>query len=406
MADGITQPGGGANPILIQNDADTGGGRAAGPYSFAQISTAFPALCVDLGTTPKTYRMTVSLTNGDGVGTSVTTLKDSDVIVCFDSPRTYSVSATGRSNRFTEFGVLIDGTKDSARAGCVMMFGTACTIQGNAKIYGSILRVPVGSLTLAPGQTGLNYEIVTCVLVSTAGAVSVGVSATANVTSIYNTSIVGGSAALGAIANFGADSAERLSIALNAAGTYHFRTNSVFSVKDVVMIGIGPGTGAQLRVGGAGTTLIAPTWEQGLTITDGTHSANVDEYWPYGASVIDQNADPIAGLSFTLMDGLGNTVINATTNASGGVTFGAGNTANCVNVVSYPGGVTHTYKGPYTVRINQGPVNTSWPQITRTFEWPTTATWLTTNVQYQDMFDIFQLVPPGGGPTGWAELSM
>ena len=63
MADGITQPGGGANPILIQNDADTGGGRAAGPYTFAQISTAFPALCIDLGTTPKTYRFTVSLTN-------------------------------------------------------------------------------------------------------------------------------------------------------------------------------------------------------------------------------------------------------------------------------------------------------------------------------------------------------
>jgi hypothetical protein len=402
----ITQPLGAGTTIFFNDDSDAAGGHAAGsPHTFTEIAAAFPADFNDLGTTPRSYRSRVTLTNGEttGLSTLTTTLTESDCFIVFDATRTYSVQTAGRANRFTNFGILVDGTRDSARQGVSAVFGTATTIQGNATLYGCKFKSQVGAITLSPGTTGLSYQIINCIVESIAQAVSLGVAATGNVNIVYNVDVTGGSVAAGAIANFGADSAERITVSLNPAGTYHFRTNSIFSAKDVVLIGIGPGTGAQLRVGGAGTTLISPTWDQGLAIVDGTHSANVDEYWPYGVVVLDGSSNPVAGLTFTLVNGLGATVVNTTTNASGGVSFGSGLTANCVNVVSYPGGTTKTYKGPFTARINQGAVNPSYPQLTTVFNWPSTATWGSGNVQYQDMFAIVQLIPPGGLPTGWIE---
>src|SRR5690349_2116530 len=78
MAAGITQPGGAGTTIMIYDDADTSGGRPAGPYTFAQISAAFPADFVDVtvaAARPK-YKSLVDLQLGDGgAGRNVTTLQ-------------------------------------------------------------------------------------------------------------------------------------------------------------------------------------------------------------------------------------------------------------------------------------------------------------------------------------------
>lgn len=224
----------------------------------------------------------------------------------------------------------------------------------------------------------------------------------------YNVDIIGGSSGSGAIVNFNVTNAERLTAALVAAGVNHIRTGASFSVRDLVMIGAGAGTGGQLRYSGAGTApvLVAPTWDQTLKIRDAFNGAATGEFWPYGIAVIDGSAAPISGLPFTLDDVSLNRVISTTTNSSGMISYGSGNTANCVKVVDHIG-TAATYYGKWTARVNQGSgANPNYPSRTITFDWPTTATWLTGNTQYQDMFDIIQLLSPPGNPSSWEECEL
>lgn len=416
MAAGITQPGGGANPILFEDNANAAAG-GDGSYSFADISAAFPALCVDLGTTPKTYRLTVSLINGDGVGTATTTLKDADCSVVFDATRTYSVSATGRSNRFTEFGTKIDGTKDSGRAGVTLVSGATLNIGGNGKFYGSTLKTTTGALTLAPAQTGLSYEIVNCILQSANNGINLGTGAGA-IDSIYNVDVIGGSGAAGTLINFNVTQAERVTVGALAAASDHIRTGADFKGKDVVFIG--SPTTAQVRYTNTSDShLIIPTWDQTIRINSTFTQGRVHEWWPYGILVLDGNAAPVAGLPFTLKDNSGRTVLTATTDAEGKITYSAtyldislveqtapAIAANCVEVTKYGAAGVTSYQGPFRAELNvSGAINTSWPQRTITFDWPTTAIW-TNGVQYADMYDIIQLEPPPGNPTNWVELAL
>lgn len=405
MADGVTQPGGGVNPILIQNDADVSAG-GDGSYSFADISAVFPALCIDLGTTPKSYRMTVSLTNGDGtagVGTT-TTLKDSNCTVIFDAARTYSVSATGRSTRFTEFGVKVTGTKTSGRSGVRIVAGAALNIGGNGKFYGSIMEAVSGLLTLAPAQAGLVYEVYNC-FVSGQSSIVFG-NATAAINNAYNVDFIGGSAGAAAISNFNVTTAERITIGINAAALRHIQTGTSIQAKDLVLIGATSSASVR-HTGVTAWDLIVPTWDQNVAIVDATNQNTINDWWPYGVAVLDGNAAGISGIPIELDDRTGAAVISTTTNASGMISYGSGITANCVKAASYLSGGTVDYRGPFTLKVNQGAgTNVNWPQRTISFPWPSTATWLTSFVQYQDMFDVIQLVPPGGGPTAWQELQM
>ena len=401
MAAGCTQPGGAGTTILIEDDThgDAGGD---GSYSFLDIATKFPADFVDLGTTPKTYRGKVSVTNGDGVGTSTTTLKDSNCTVIFDAGKTYSVSSTGRSNRFTEFGVKVSGTKSSGRSGVRLSLGSGTlNIQGNGKFYGSILEA-VALLTVAPGASGLTYELYNCLL-SAGTSISLG-NASGAVPTAYNVDMIGASGAAAAVTNFNVTTAERITIGLNSPGLRHIQSGSLIQAKDMVLIGVASGGSSVRNTGASPWDLVSPTWDQGAAINDAT-STTVNEWWPYDVFVISGTSAPIAGIPVTLYDRTSTAVVDTTTTATVRIVFGSGVTANCVKVVSYALGVSD-YRGPFTARINQGSGrNLNWPQRTIVYDQPTSASW-SGGIQYQDVFDIIQLEPPSGAPTGWIELTM
>jgi hypothetical protein len=138
VAVGVTQPGGAGTDIFFQTDTSAPNGLY---YTEADFAAAFPVDFVDLGTTPKSYRVKVNLRNGDGTLTDKTTWKGTRSSVFFDTGKTYLVSAVGITNRYTEFGLKATSASGEIMGydGLTVFFGTNPTLQGNMKFYGSYL---------------------------------------------------------------------------------------------------------------------------------------------------------------------------------------------------------------------------------------------------------------------------
>lgn len=230
--------------------------------------------------------------------------------------------------------------------------------------------------------------------------------ATAAINNAYNVDFIGGSAGAAAISNFNVTTAERITVGINAAALRHVQTGTSIQAKDVVFIG-SPSSASVRHTGVTAWDLIGTTWERNVAIHDSANQNTINDWWPYGVAVLDGNAHGISGIPIELDDRTGAAVISTTTNASGMISYGSGITANCAKVASYLVSGTVDYRGPFTVKVNQGSgANGNYPQRTITFDWPSTATWLTSYVQYQDMFDIIQLVAPPGNPTNWSECQL
>jgi len=159
MADGLTISGAGATRrIRIQNDA-------AAPnalyYTEQDYANAFPADFIDNLTNPPSYKAKCFVENGDGVGTAKTTWKGTRSTVHFDPGFTYQVNATGRVNRYTEWGTIIEGADGEPVGydGLEVFFGAATTIGGNFRLGGCDLRnyqaAAAGTIFLLPTTAGI-----------------------------------------------------------------------------------------------------------------------------------------------------------------------------------------------------------------------------------------------------------
>lgn len=385
-------------------------------YTFAEIAAAFPSDVVsDSSTSRVGYRFKVSLQVGDsGAGTATTTLKDTSATVKFDTGKTLLYRATQTTSWFTEFGTKVgSGNQASGVSGIEITFGAATVLRGQQKWYGSIMRQTAGAVTVNTADDD-GSEFVNCLWQSSATGTAplpFGTSTT-RASNIYNLDISHTTSAQ-VISNWGAVTAERLTISA-AAPTAFFQTASPsVKIKDVVLIGTPTLSDVRFTSGAAVLwKFIKPKWS-GATKLSATAAITIAadnglaEAWVWDVKVVDRAGAGVASIPVKLTDALGNVVVNTTTNSDGRVSFGSGIEANAVTVLDHyltnSVYLTRT-RSPFTVKVNTSDLtgyNSNYLSRTYAFNWlgePTQT--------YQDVGDIIAIQEPSGNPTAWIEASL
>lgn len=398
LAVGVTQPGGAATTIFIYDNASAAN---ASYYTFAEISTAFPADFIDNGTTPKSYRSKVSLQVGDtGVGAAATTLQDTDVAVFFDAAKVLQYRSTQTTSWTTNLGTKVGtGNKATGRNGCLIYQGTTATFRGNWAAYGSSILSQGGTMTFSPATSGSNYELVDCIIGNkgTGGTSTISIgSASVAASNIYNVDLWGNisSASLGLITALNSSNAERISIGINAAGYFIRSSQSTFAIKDLLLFGT-PLVADIAYTGGAGSTwtLVNIGWSGNAPkfANMSASAGDITEYRVGDVKAGDGNGTNSSGVAAKLTDTLGNVIFNTTTDSAGRVAFGSGLTTNAVPVLDHYGAVSYLTRARSPFLMAAG-------ALRYYFNWPTDV-----NGNFEDMVDAIPLAYAGGGPTSWNE---
>lgn len=407
--------GAGANITVEDNtNVDAGGD---GSYSLADIAAACVAkgfFAAD-GVTPavsrasliagygaisrETYFTFVTVTNGDGVGVTPTTIKDVNVDWNFITGKTYVVSNVGVANRTTEFGVEIPGSagKPSSQSGVDVYFGAAPTLRGASKIFGCKF-VAVGNLIFQPATTGLNSRIVNFIGEAT-GTLGFGLS-TGEIAYMFNVDATSTTAGAGGLVQFNCLDAERLVIAAPNA-TQIIATAGIMNARDVVLVG-GAGTTADFRntTGGIGARWVLRDWvwsREGPNTLSNV-GCDTEDWRSYGIRAFDPDAFgvPRAGLDWRVKNGADVIVASGVTNSEGQSSFGTGNEADgLLTRVMLAGTQTWLDVGPFTTEVNYvgGP---NYNPALETYSKP--ATWPGNDYadgrQLEKKFDMIPIGPP------------
>jgi hypothetical protein len=401
VAPGITQPSGAGTTIFVEDDAhaDAGGD---GSYSFLDIATKFPADFNDLGTSIKAYRARVSVQNGDGAGSALTTIKDQDCAVFFDTGRTLLYSLVGQGNRTLELGVKVQGAagKASGRRGVGLWLGASSLIRGNHKIYGSMVKASGvnANLNLAPTIQGCTTEIINSILRATNQVVCG--SLAVSLTLIYNGDIDTDSLTLAPLSQFRYDDAERAVIAANG-GPAMVNTSGAVIARDLVFVGTP--TEGDLRNSGVSTwDMVNPTWSGNNFPISTVCIGPVREWWSYDVFIHDPATGlAIANVPIRLLDGSGVTVVSGISDADGRIVFGAGIYRNAVHVrthISVAGVRSLTDNGPFTTRVNlDGVPVPGYVGYSYAWMWPRAALASGYGHQLISVMDPIRMVPTSGG---------
>ena len=329
MADGITASGSGATrQIMYQNDAAAPNGLW---YTEVDFYNAFPADFVLVA--PDTYQAKCFIQNGDGVGSAKTTWKGTKSVIKFDPGFTVRTHATGRVNRWYDWGTLtqdpftspaIYGENPVGYDGLVVHFAASTTIDGNFKLYGCDLRNyqtgTAGRIFLAPGVAGTFADVVdTDVLASNTMQYGNGTKSIDRLRRLTSVNLGAGSA--GRIIQFNVDDGDTVTIAAPFAD-YMIKTGG--RIKCANMRFIGPTTTAEAHNNTNATLLRQPAWsrqcQKGLFVM--TH-----EWFELNTIVLGSDDAPLAGVLVELVDKYdGRTLATARTLADGSIDYTSLNT--------------------------------------------------------------------------------
>jgi hypothetical protein len=380
MADGINQSAPLAT-ITVQNDlhADADLDGVLDEYWLDDIVAKGLASgdVTDLGTTAeKSFRCKASIQNGDGVGTLATTLRGKNCSVEFDTGKTLLVSATGQANRKLELGTLVQGAagKPSGKDGCKIVLGTATTIRGCVKLYGSYLRTTAGNLGFIPGASGLGGDMVNTIL-QAAGSLIIGQFSTGyNFARVYNLDMIGTNAAGGIINNWGVDYAERITVALGGASAYFASTGAKLRIKDPVLIGT-PTVADFKNSGIYEWDLVNLVPSGNAPQYDNQSTQYINEWGNFGVMTVDPATGAIvSGVPIQILDAFGTELINDVTDADGHIEFGTVGdvTENALKIRRLKIGVyDFDYFYPLTVNVNlTGTPLPGWLGHSYKFNWP------------------------------------
>ena len=411
MAVGVTQPGGAGTQIYIYDNASAAN---ATYYTFAEISTAFPADFVSNGTTPASYRSAVDLQIGDvGSGTAATTLQDTGVTVFFAANRCLFTRATQASSWSTLLGTKVgSGNQATGRSGCNIYASPSVprTLRGTIKCYGCtfVIHSTNFNWSFIPAVAGTGSELDNCLFDCRGnGTFVLGTVASIGFSSIYSVYMTA-SGTGNVLGNVGADSIERITLGTTTGAFCLSATPPTGTIKDVSLFG-SPVT-AQISLSATGWNIARPIWISGVKkIVDGTFAINsINEMWAWQPLVVDGSGTPVSGIPVKMTDVFGAVIVNTTSGSDGRVTFGTGQTANMVTVLDYYGvaGITTSRQhGPFLVEVNTGAGrNSAWPSLRYYFSWPNAAACTNLVGQLDDFGDAIPLAYAAGAPTTWVEV--
>ena len=354
MAAGITQPGAAGTTIFLEDDTNADANLDAdnGTYSPADIVAKGLASGdeIDMGSFQKSFRSKASIQNGDGTGTATTTFKAQNLSLEFDNAKSYSVSSVGQANRWTKWGVKVQGAagKPSGKNGVNINFNASTIIRGNQQIYASKLKQwGSGLFQFLPNATGLTAEMINTLLESVTASITVGTPG-GPYQYIYNVDITLGGSSV--VSNLVGDFTERVTIAVTGSNPHHINTNSAFAVRDLVLIGTP--TIADIRASGA-SALINPTFSGNAP--QYTLIGQMDEHFSYDPVCQDYLlGSPVSGLPIRILDVDGNIIFDLTSDSLGGFSYNAGTVyENALKARTIVGtGLVVTDRGPFRTRVN------------------------------------------------------
>lgn len=403
---GVTQPGGAGTKICIYDDASSASGTG---YTMAEISAAFPAVIVDLGTNRKAYRCIQDIQIGDlTTDAATTTLADTNVDIFFDSGKSLRTRTTQLTSWYLRLGTKVGtGDQASGKDGCTLVLGSAGTGAGwvrQAYCYGCTLRTTTGSFLQS--QTDGYGEYINCILQSSATGTTPFSLGTVGFAfdNLYNIDISHVTTAQ-VMSNFNANTAERITIACAAPTTFLSTNGVAVAMKDVAFFG--SPTQSDLRWGGTGAinwVLVRPLWTGNAPkfSMNGASSLAIGsatvEYRIFDTKLVDANGDGIADIPFRLTDAYGNVQIDTTTNAHGQITFGSGLTTNAVACIDHYTPSAGTYgirdRSPFYTEINTGVgMNPAYESKAYYWNWPGSETYTTTSGALSDVGDVIYLAP-------------
>lgn len=386
----------------------------------AEISAAFPTVIIDNGTNRKTYRCTQDIRIGDlTVDPAVTTLRDTNVGIFFDSGKTLRSRSTQDSSWFLRLGTKIGtGVRASGKDGCDIVFGAAPVTPINRFIYGGSVRITSGALTQSSGNNAT--EIVNCLYQSASSGttpMSFGTfGAQGPFDNIYNLDISHVTTAQ-VMSNFYALTAERITVACAAPTTFLATSGVNVSIKDLAMFG--SPTQSDLRwtsaVSATGWVLVRPIWTGNAPkFTSGNATSHVAgtetyEYWLYDVKCVDGAGAGVSGIPVKVTDVLGNVQIDTTTNSSGQITYGSGLTTNALIMMDHyavSGVYTQRHRGPFLTEVNmsyQAGYNNNYASHRYYWRPPGYESITTSAGSFEDVADILQMSAPSSGGSTWVE---
>lgn len=401
MAAGVTQPGGAGTKICIYDDASSASGTG---YTMAEISAAFPAVIVDLGTNRKSYRCIQDIQIGDTTtNAATTTLVGTNVDIYFDSGKILRTRTTQLTSWYLRLGTKVGtGNQASGKDGCTLVMGAAAANWPlQSFVYGGTLRQTAGAFIQS--STNNVSEYCNVILQSSASGttpISPGASAAA-FSNLYNVDISHVTTAQVA-SNFFGTNAERITIACAAPTAFISSGAAAMSIKDVAFFG--SPTQSDLRwSSGAGLNwvLVRPKWTGNAAKFSAAATINLSgaalEYWLYDVKCVDGAGAGVSGIPVRLTDSIGNVQVDTTTDANGAISFGSGLTANAVAVMDHyaPSSVyTQRSRSPFLVEINTGVgSNPLYESKSYSFNWPGSEAVTTSSGSFGDVTDVIKLGP-------------
>ena len=331
MAAGITQPGGAGTVIYIMDDASSSSGLG---YTFAEISAAFPADFVALGTTPESYRGAVDVQIGDETqDDATTTLLDTNVHVTWDTGKTLLTRTTETYNWMIRLGTSVYSATTGYVGvnGCDLTFGAATTLYATCGFFGCKIVCMGGAFVISSqslgdptiegfhsstvehrGTAATDAFLFADPLVSSLIVANRSVFIAATTTGPMFTSA--------AVASLGSGNifiGNPTSFVKSADIAGYFTDPSFVGTPSVADIYVD----TALDIAYGGWVFTRPRWTGNAPrFAFGYEPVAIDgaqEKWYFDVKVVDINGDPIAGIPVSLTDALTNLVIGQDTNAEG-----------------------------------------------------------------------------------------
>lgn len=384
----------------------------------AEISAAFPAVIIDNGTNRKSYRCTQDIQIGDtGVGTATTTLADTNVDIFFDSGKTLRARTTQQTSWYLRLGTKVGtGDKASGKDGCMVVLSAAPAWPQQYYLYGCTIRQTSGQVNLQSAD-GISEAINCLIQSSVAGAAPIALgTSTGRADNLYNVDI-SHSTTSQVLNNFGAVTAERLTIAAAAPTAFLLTGAPSVTIKDLGLFG--SPTQSDLRwstSAGVNWQLIRPIWS-GNAAKFSAANAGVNiavanacvEYWIYDVKCVDGTGAGVSGLPVKVTDNIGNVQVDTTTDSNGRTSFGSGITENALAMMDHyavSGTYTQRHRGPFLTEVNmsyQAGYNPNY--FSHRYYWrpPGYDTITTSAGSFEDVTDIVQMSAPSSGASTWVE---